>query len=84
MDYKGVMGVPITFLDKYNPEQFEILGTSTMDMPKGAPYVGGKRIYERILIRRKPQQDDQPVSYNQPDTTLSLAAEDSESYNQNR
>jgi len=27
-DYKGVMGVPISFLDKYNPEQFEILGTS--------------------------------------------------------
>lgn len=25
-DYDGVMGVPITFLDKYNPEQFEILG----------------------------------------------------------
>jgi hypothetical protein len=27
-DYKGAMGVPITFLDKYNPEQFEILGTN--------------------------------------------------------
>ncbi len=27
-DYDGVMGVPISFLDKYNPEQFEILGTS--------------------------------------------------------
>ena len=27
-DYDGVMGVPITFLDKHNPEQFEILGTS--------------------------------------------------------
>lgn len=27
-DYDGVMGVPITFLDKYNPDQFEILGTS--------------------------------------------------------
>ena len=27
-DYEGVMGVPITFLDKYNPDQFEILGTS--------------------------------------------------------
>ena len=53
MDYTGVMGVPITFLDKYNPEQFEILGTSTTDMPKGAPYVAGKRIYERLLIRRK-------------------------------
>jgi hypothetical protein len=27
-DYEGVMGVPISFLDKYSPEQFEILGTS--------------------------------------------------------
>lgn len=27
-DYKGVMGVPVSFLDKYNPDQFEILGTS--------------------------------------------------------
>jgi hypothetical protein len=27
-DYKGVMGVPITFLDKFNPDQFEILGLS--------------------------------------------------------
>ena len=26
MDYDGVIGVPITFLDKYNPEQFEIIG----------------------------------------------------------
>ncbi|MCD8291389.1 MAG: adenine-specific methyltransferase EcoRI family protein [Prevotella sp.] len=33
-DYSGVMGVPITFLDKYNPEQFEILGLSRdMDLP---------------------------------------------------
>lgn len=28
MDYKGIMGVPITFLDKYNPNQFEVLGMS--------------------------------------------------------
>ena len=28
LDYDGAMGVPITFLDKYNPEQFEILGSS--------------------------------------------------------
>ena len=27
-DYFGIMGVPITFMDKYNPEQFEILGDS--------------------------------------------------------
>ncbi len=55
MNYEGAMGVPITFLDKYNPEQFEIIGTSTMDMPKGAPYVAGKRIYERLIIRRRRQ-----------------------------
>ena len=98
MDYKGVMGVPITFLDKYNPEQFEILGTSTMDMPKGAPYVGGKRIYERILIRRrKPigdvvganndsplQMPTQPDTYVHHEITTPVAAEDPESYNQNR
>lgn len=29
MDYEGIMGVPITFLDKYNPEQFEILGNGS-------------------------------------------------------
>ncbi len=28
IDYDGLMGVPITFLDKYNPDQFEIIGTS--------------------------------------------------------
>lgn len=53
MDYYGEMGVPITFMDKYNPDQFEIIDTSTNAMPKGAPYIYGKRIYERILIRKK-------------------------------
>ena len=52
-DYDGAMGVPITFMNKYCPEQFEILGTSTDSMPKGAPYINGKRIYERIIIRKK-------------------------------
>jgi len=36
-DYEGVMGVPITFLDKYNPEQFEILGTLESSDPDN-PY----------------------------------------------
>ena len=31
IDYDGVMGVPITFIDKYNPEQFEILGAETFE-----------------------------------------------------
>lgn len=72
MDYDGIMGVPITFLEKYNPEQFEILGTSTMDMTKGAPYVDGKRIYERILIRRK---QPAPVAYLPNEMPATMAAE---------
>jgi hypothetical protein len=35
MDYKGVMGVPITFIDKYNPEQFEILGITDRQNTSG-------------------------------------------------
>ena len=31
MSYEGVMGVPVTFLDKYNPNQFEILGITDRD-----------------------------------------------------
>ena len=60
-DYDGVMGVPITFIDKYNPNQFEILGCSkNYGRPKEwdtninmIPIVNGKEKYMRILIRRK-------------------------------
>ena len=65
LDYDGVMGVPITFLDKYNPEQFEILG-ATESEGKGfsnglwyseskiaQPLVKGKKNYKRIFIRKK-------------------------------
>lgn len=55
-DYDGVMGVPITFLDKYNPEQFEILGqmanTKIDDFNFGYPFVNKERKYARILIRK--------------------------------
>jgi hypothetical protein len=51
-DYAGAMGVPITFLDKYNPEQFEILGSSrTLGRPmheiaeRGTFAQGGPRFY---------------------------------------
>lgn len=63
-DYDGVMGVPISFLDKYNPNQFEIVGWSrhndlNMDggyWKKGTcsdALIGGKLVYTRILIRKK-------------------------------
>jgi hypothetical protein len=56
-DYDGIMGVPISFLDKYNPEQFEILGqmatTKIDEFNYGYPYVKGNKIYARILIKSK-------------------------------
>lgn len=54
MNYDGVMGVPISFLDKYCPEQFEIVGNEySENIERGRVYVNGKRMYSRILIRRK-------------------------------
>ena len=56
-DYDGVMGVPITFIDKYNPNNFEILNCSAYSDPDrygcGGLYVNKKKKYARILIRRK-------------------------------
>ena len=53
-DYDGVMGVPITFLDKYNPEQFEIVGNEySLNIDRSRGYINGKRMYSRIFIRRK-------------------------------
>lgn len=66
-DYDGVMGVPLTFLEKYNPTQFEIIGSDyevkqgllpelvkrkwTGKIDRG--YVKGRRLYARILIRKR-------------------------------
>ena len=52
MDYEGVMGVPITFLDKLNRNQFEITGIMH-SWDKGIPFILGKLKYVRLLIRRK-------------------------------
>ena len=62
-DYNGVMGVPITFMDKYNPDQFEIIG---MGEDNGTGHSGGvwnggsksclingKAVFKRIFIRRR-------------------------------
>jgi len=57
-DYDGVMGVPITFLDKYNPKQFEILGSNRdIDQdPDGVygrgAFLNGKETFKRLFIRR--------------------------------
>ena len=46
-DYPGLMGVPITFLDKYNPAQFELCGITQ----GGARLENGREPYRRLLIR---------------------------------
>ena len=55
-DYNGVMGVPITFLDKYNPEQFEIVefrkGNDGKDLIYSTLRGGVRQPYFRILVRR--------------------------------
>ena len=59
-DYFGVMGVPITFMDKHNPEQFEILGDSRYHDEQAFSddinVINGKTLYRRLLIRRKRQK----------------------------
>lgn len=51
-DFTGVMGVPITFLNKFNPEQFEIIKFRKGDDDKDLR-IGGKATYFRILIKKK-------------------------------
>ena len=52
-DYDGVMGVPISFLDKYCPEQFEILGMDDhrVEWLGHGPAIDGICKYRRIIIR---------------------------------
>jgi len=64
-DYGRVMGVPITFLNKHNPEQFEIVSANDYRTNKNVPFkkhglikdkdgaINGKPTYVRILIKRK-------------------------------
>ena len=65
MDYDGVMGVPITFFDKYCPTQFEILGVTNNTKDNAFALkentigystwasINGKNVYARLLIRKK-------------------------------
>lgn len=64
-DYEGVMGVPITFLDKYCPEQFDVLGIAN-----SARYIGyecytkinGRKVYNRIMIQRKQSNQEEEIA----------------------
>ena len=65
MDWDGAMGVPISFLDKHNPEQFEIISANDIRLNEKTPFkahglikdkdgtIDGKPKYVRIVIRRR-------------------------------
>ena len=60
MDYPGIMGVPITIINKYNSEQFELIGEanhgSDNEFDLFKPLINGKYIFKRILIKnRRPE-----------------------------
>ena len=64
-DYSGAMGVPISFLDKHNPDQFEILSANDIRENESVPFkthglikdkdgsINGKPKYVRVVIRNK-------------------------------
>lgn len=56
-DYFGIMGVPITIINRYNSEQFEIVGEanhgSDNEYDLFKPVLNGKELYKKILIRRR-------------------------------
>ena len=60
-DWRGMMCVPITFMQYYNPDQFDILGcTYNYGRPYGIPedvdmqpIIKGKIVFKRIIIRRR-------------------------------
>lgn len=61
-DYEGIMGVPITYLEKHCPSQFEIVGlmasTTQNEINYGYPYINGEKKYARVLIKRKSMDED--------------------------
>ncbi len=50
-DHDGIMGVPITFLDKYNPDQFEIIGSSEGDYPPTKTYGPKERVVNGVRMK---------------------------------
>ena len=60
-DYEGIMGVPISFLDKYCPEQFEIIGQTQGDSGKEL----GLKPFDRELKKLNPSLRDGQLYYMQ-------------------
>ena len=61
-DYNGIMAVPISFMDKYNPNQFELIGhehdltgegKKGRNVEHGQFEINGKGVFKRILIRKR-------------------------------
>lgn len=89
-DYKGIMGVPITFLDKYNPEQFDILGMTKTPIchrntPEAQPikkYLNGKQHSKDGSIRTGNKVNDGSAILHKeiPDKRPYYTADNAEGY----
>ena len=72
-DYDGIMGVLISFIDKYTPEQFNVIGATESegkgfsnglwheDSKVAQPQLNGKRLYKRIFIRGRSECEKDPL-----------------------
>jgi len=54
-DYYGMMAVPVSYLDKHNPNEFEVIGITGVMMKPAA--INGKEVFKRVLIRRKEKKN---------------------------
>ena len=67
VDWPGFMGVPISYMDKHDPERFEIVDTIK-------PKIDGKDIYQRIIIRNKKPELPEWVALSDYDLEMRIVA----------
>lgn len=87
LDYDGVMGVPITFMDKYNPEQFEILGVSKtwateFEVKKTKVYTNATQHYQDGRTKTGGKVNDGAVLAHQlqPEKKIYYTADETKGY----
>ena len=69
-DYYGIIGVPITFMTKHNPEQFSIVGVlnsgSANEYDFAKAILNGKQLYARVLVQRKQVNTNENLTARNP------------------
>ena len=71
MDYDGLMGVPITFFDKYNPDQFEIVGLGSGYLGQSIGVRGIPREHKQLMKGHSAAGDLYMIINGQPEVPYS-------------